>query len=548
VEGAKSMKRLSVILYSSSSDQDFLPIAKTLVKQMQPYEEFEIFLLAPKNISPEWSAFLSSCKVEVIWYSEMNLARALEMAQGRYCLLLQGDCQPHPGLIANHLILLEEQPMGRSISLGTIEHVPAPGTSLFTEFWCHLQNSRTTSMATHLLRIALPDIQLGNIAFPRRSLSKISIGADGTTENHLIELALLLEDQGFHWVQNFAAKAVHFEKRDHEQLRQEMIRRGETSVKLWRQNPRWLTRVFRSCGDFTPRAIIWRKILLRARISAKLIYFLYRLAKQSRLKNDWFRFFESYCYWQGVQHSLPDQHQFLRMIHGTPILMYHGFGRKHEPINRYVVEQNKFDRQLAILKLLGYKGIRLDDYVCCLREGRLPPDHAVIITIDDGFEECYHLAFPILKRHNLPATIFLISNFMGQENGYEKDTRIARRRLISWENARKIQGDLITFGVHTANHPYLTELSHQEVAREIVEAKQKIEDCLGQQAHLFSYPHGKFDPVVEATVQDEHFWAACSVDPGKNTPGGDLFSLLRIDIRGNHTILQFLKLVILGSR
>ncbi|MEE8359497.1 MAG: polysaccharide deacetylase family protein, partial [Candidatus Omnitrophota bacterium] len=100
----------------------------------------------------------------------------------------------------------------------------------------------------------------------------------------------------------------------------------------------------------------------------------------------------------------------------TAILMYHGFARQRDEIG---IENhqgkhlaiNRFDDQMRYLKN-HYNLISLPFFLRSFKDDRPIPDNSVIITLDDGYESNYILAYPILKRYGIPVTIFITTNFV----------------------------------------------------------------------------------------------------------------------------------------
>ena len=104
----------------------------------------------------------------------------------------------------------------------------------------------------------------------------------------------------------------------------------------------------------------------------------------------------------------------LRHLQGkrVTILMFHRFSSKKEP---FKLPQKVFDRQLSYINR-KYNIISFNEYVRVLRgtQERLPPN-PLIITIDDGYQDNYEYAYPVLKKYNAPATIFLTTDFISQK-------------------------------------------------------------------------------------------------------------------------------------
>jgi peptidoglycan/xylan/chitin deacetylase (PgdA/CDA1 family) len=102
------------------------------------------------------------------------------------------------------------------------------------------------------------------------------------------------------------------------------------------------------------------------------------------------------------------------------ILMYHGFTdqKKHEGIENYHGKHlfiDKFKEQMHYLKK-NFNVISLEDVVQFYEKRTPIPAHSVVITIDDGYQSNYSLAYPILKEFRLPATIFVTTDFIDHKD------------------------------------------------------------------------------------------------------------------------------------
>ncbi|GAI07000.1 unnamed protein product, partial [marine sediment metagenome] len=91
-----------------------------------------------------------------------------------------------------------------------------------------------------------------------------------------------------------------------------------------------------------------------------------------------------------------------------PILTYHNFTKGEG--SSYSINVGEFEKQMNYLATHNYSVISLSELIKGLRDGQLPPK-PVVITIDDGFKSSFTLAYPILKKYNFPATLFLYTNF-----------------------------------------------------------------------------------------------------------------------------------------
>ena len=126
-----------------------------------------------------------------------------------------------------------------------------------------------------------------------------------------------------------------------------------------------------------------------------------------------------------------------------PILMYHRFSREEEFGK---TSQKTFEAHLNYLTK-HYKIIPLEDAVNRLERGDDPPQRSVVITIDDGYRDFYDIAFPILKKFNVPATLYIVTEFVDGKNWIWTDKAryiLARTSIGSWEfeiGEKSVKGD-----------------------------------------------------------------------------------------------------------
>jgi len=84
----------------------------------------------------------------------------------------------------------------------------------------------------------------------------------------------------------------------------------------------------------------------------------------------------------------------------------------------YVVPPEEFAAQLDYLREEGYTTITPQDYARARKGKQELPEKPVILSFDDGYEDNYTNAYPILKKYNLKATIFIVTGFVSKRKGY----------------------------------------------------------------------------------------------------------------------------------
>ncbi|MDP1853766.1 MAG: GT4 family glycosyltransferase PelF [Candidatus Omnitrophota bacterium] len=217
---------------------------------------------------------------------------------------------------------------------------------------------------------------------------------------------------------------------------------------------------------------------------------------------------------------------------GIRILMYHRVNADY-PSNRLCVKTNEFRKQMEFLHKNGYEVMALADAYNQLpsagHQCPKPDKPKIVITFDDGFEDNYTNAYPILKEYGFSATIFLTVN------------SIDKRGFLSWEQIKEMSQSSITFGAHTVSHPELTKIPLDSAKGEIIGSKENIE-AKSLKCNFFCYPKGDFNQTIKDIVREAGFKAACSIKPGTNFPGRqDLMELKRTEISGFDSIFDFRK-------
>lgn len=216
---------------------------------------------------------------------------------------------------------------------------------------------------------------------------------------------------------------------------------------------------------------------------------------------------------------------FYKAHYEVPILMYHHVG---DPSDRSStnVSTEVFERQMEFLKIHGYNVITLEDLIGHIRLGQSIPWNTVTITFDDGYLDNFENAFPILKKMNFSATVFMITSNIGKEN------------WLSEEDLKILESSGIAVGSHTVNHAFLPDISMEQVIKELRESRNRLEKILGHPVFLFSYPAGGVTKEVKVLLAKEGYKGAVSTNYGDKAH--DLYALHRIKITdANGSLFNF---------
>ena len=165
-----------------------------------------------------------------------------------------------------------------------------------------------------------------------------------------------------------------------------------------------------------------------------------------------------------------------------PILIYHGFSTPlpEGDVYKLMCTKDNFEGQITTLKDAGFTFITLED-LYKYKKGYIGlPEKTVAITMDDGWLGNYTEAFDIIKKHNVPATIFIVENLVGTE-GY-----------FTWEQAKEMyDSGLVKIHVHGRKHISATGYSKEKLIEDYNHTHELIEEKLNAKIQkIMAYPAG----------------------------------------------------------
>lgn len=173
--------------------------------------------------------------------------------------------------------------------------------------------------------------------------------------------------------------------------------------------------------------------------------------------------------------------QTANQIGSVPVLLYHSISDDPIGWTELSVRKRDFERQMKYLSDNGYTTLRFNDLKNIGRYKK-----PVIITFDDGYSDNYYNAYPILKKYNLKATIFVVVKNINKK-GFLTKTQIAK------------MSDLISFQSHTISHLELTKVSDTTLEKECSLSKSTLSGITKKPVYVLSYPVGKYNnKVIEA--------------------------------------------------
>lgn len=220
------------------------------------------------------------------------------------------------------------------------------------------------------------------------------------------------------------------------------------------------------------------------------------------------------------------------------ILAYH----KVEPVcsTKISVTLRNFETQMEYLLSNRWQCLTLNElHNRYLRNGLVPEQRSFILTFDDGYEDNYTFAFPVLRSLGLRATVFLISQYVGQvvEDGSISESSHPDR-FLHWEQIQEMQEYGIEFGSHTLTHPLLTEVPLETAYQEMIESKSYLQSKLGRPVISFCYPKGAVNEALTRCVRQAGYKLAV-VTPPRPGIAESLYALHRVGVYSGDTGWRF---------
>ena len=214
-----------------------------------------------------------------------------------------------------------------------------------------------------------------------------------------------------------------------------------------------------------------------------------------------------------------------------PILVYHQIALappKGSPFRSLYVAPEAFARQMAGLRLLGYRGLSmgaLQPYLRGEKEGKV-----VGITFDDGFANNLTHALPALARQGFSSTCYAVSGLLGQTNVWDAHLGIAPSPLMTAAQLHQWVAGGQEVGSHTHTHLDLTAHDARAARADMAQGKAALDALLGQPVAHFCYPYGRHDASHRAMAQALGFASATTTQRGRCHAGADPLALPRVPV------------------
>ena len=199
-----------------------------------------------------------------------------------------------------------------------------------------------------------------------------------------------------------------------------------------------------------------------------------------------------------------------------------------------VVSPDVFESHIYALSSAGFEGVSSFQVLDFVLFGTPLPDNPVWITFDDGYLSNFTYAYPVLKRHNMRATVFVIGRSRGWET-FNNDGRPIFSPHFSWEQAAEMSW-LVDIQSHSHDMHQVVhfdgENARQTAQRkegeaesdfiyafraDITRARDDILTYVGSPLVAYSYPHGDASLLTDVLLREMGVYVTLSIVQGGNT-------------------------------
>ncbi|OHD11980.1 MAG: hypothetical protein A2Y41_05290 [Spirochaetes bacterium GWB1_36_13] len=219
------------------------------------------------------------------------------------------------------------------------------------------------------------------------------------------------------------------------------------------------------------------------------------------------------------------------------VLCYHNVVKKTK--HNIDVSSEEFEKQMNFLASNGYISLKASELVQKIADNSFEENKKyIVITFDDGNLGVYKNAFPILKKYNLKATLYIYpSIIMSREKGKHLS-------YMNWDEINMmLENPLIELGSHSYYHPYLTHESEKGLFINIQKSKEILKKKTGISPLTFAYPFGIFDSKTKELLKKYKYTAGMTIIPESVFLKTDLYQIPRFMIYQFMVFSDFKKIV-----
>lgn len=218
------------------------------------------------------------------------------------------------------------------------------------------------------------------------------------------------------------------------------------------------------------------------------------------------------------------------------VLGYHSFIKQEERIKQkindnMIMDIEKFEEQLKYLKKHNYKTLTLEEFYCYHQGTCKIPRKSVLITMDDGYQSNYDLAFPLLKKYNINAVVFYL--------GINKDSN--NKIYMSEKTLKQIEDNYQNIEVASHSYNLHTKGDIKQPKEKLIEDIKFMKEIVTSK--YYAYPFGEHNKNMISSLKEEEYKMAFTFGPGeehrKASQKDDKYKIPRLNISNDMPMWKF---------
>ena len=232
----------------------------------------------------------------------------------------------------------------------------------------------------------------------------------------------------------------------------------------------------------------------------------------------------------------------------VPVLAYHKIvasGIEFE--NNTLIAEDTFDSQMKYLHDNGFTTLTMDEFYDWYTGKIEVPKKSVLITFDDGYYGVYHLAYPIIKKYDMAATVFCIGHHIAEEGKTDDwSTELEPNHYIGSDKIEEVRAEYpkFEFESHTYDMHRKVDGKHPVDVFTYEQMVEDIDKNAEYDFHYLAYPWGDYNDTIKKALADKGYKMAFNY--GQNyyaTRQDDQYAVNRIKISGKMKLKKFKKIV-----
>lgn len=204
-----------------------------------------------------------------------------------------------------------------------------------------------------------------------------------------------------------------------------------------------------------------------------------------------------------------------------PTFLYHHIQSHESAVEKkqtaLTVYTDIFKEQMEYLKSKGYNVVSMQDLINFFDSGTPIPPKSILLTFDDGYQDFYTDAYPILSALGFRSTMFTVTGLVNNSD------------YLIWDEIASMNG-LALFGNHTWSHKSLPSADTSVQQKEISLADSQLTEHGLNSPKVFAYPYGGYTPFAESYIKSLGYKIAFGTVPGSVLCKKQRFNLPRLHV------------------